>query len=47
MRERGYNPSFKQVGLNDKDPYCLYNFIKILSIFLTSILLSGLSWKMN
>ena len=29
------------------DTFCLYNFIKILSSFLISILVSGWNWWMN
>ena len=35
------------VSLNSKDTFCLYNLIKILSSFLTSVLVSGWNWWMN
>ncbi len=38
---------FKHDLLNNRDTYCLYNFIKILSSFLISVLVSGWNWWMN
>ena len=35
------------VRLNNKDTFCQYNFIKILSSFLISVLVSGWNWWMN
>ena len=35
------------VWLNNKATFCLYNFIKILSSFLISVLVSGWNWWMN
>ena len=35
------------VGLNNKDTFCLYNLIKILSSFPVSVLASGWNWCMN
>ena len=34
-------------NLNNKDTFCLCNFIKILSSFLISVLVSGWNWGMN
>ena len=42
--ELGSNCSFKHVSLNDKDKFCLYNLLKILSSFLISILVSDWNW---
>ena len=42
----GNSLSFKHVWLN-KDACCLYNFIKIFSSFLRSILFSGWNWWIN
>ena len=39
--------SFKHVWLGNKDTFCLYNFIKIFSSFLISVLVSGWNWWMN
>ena len=33
--------------LNNKDTFCLYNFIRILSNFLMRVLVLGWSWLMN
>ena len=35
---------FKHLWLNNKDTFCLYHFIKILSSFLISVLVSGWNW---
>ena len=35
------------VSLNNKDIFCLYNLIKILSNFLISVLVSGWNYWMN
>ena len=44
----GSSPSFKHVLLNNKDTFCLYNFIRVISdSFLTSVLVLGWSWLMN
>ena len=44
----GSSLSFKYVWLNNKDTFCLYNFIKILSEFPDKCLvLSGWNWWMN
>ena len=37
----------KHVLINNKDTFCLYNFIKILSSFLINVLFSGWNWWMN
>ena len=39
--------SFKHIGLDNKDTFCLYNFIKILSRFLTRVLVLGWNYEMN
>ncbi len=39
--------SFNHVCLNNKDTFCLYNFNKILSSFLISVLVSSWNWLMN
>ena len=43
----GSSVSFKHLLLNDKNTFCLYDFIKILSSFLISDLVSGWNWRMN
>ena len=43
----GSSLSFKHVGINNNDPFCLYNVIKILSDFLISVLVSGWNSRMN
>ena len=43
----GCSLSFKQVWLNNKDSFCLYNFITIISSFLISVLVSGWNWWMS
>ena len=35
------------IWLNNKDTFCLYNLIKIISIFLISVLISVWNWWMN
>ena len=37
---------YKHIWLNNKDKFCLYNFIKILSSFLISVLVSSWNWWM-
>ena len=37
----GSSRSFKHVSYNNKNKFCLYNFIKILSSFLINVLVSG------
>ena len=39
----GSTLSFKHILLNNKDTFCLYNFIRILSSFMTSVLVLGRS----
>ena len=43
----GSSLSFMHVWLNNKDIFCVYNFIKILWSFLISVLVSGVNWWMN
>ena len=43
----GSSLSLKPVWLNNKDTFCLYHFIKILSSFLINVLVSGWNWWMN
>ena len=38
---------YMNVWLNNKDTFWLYDFIKILSSFLISVLVSGWNWSMN
>ena len=38
---------YKHVWLNNKDTFCLYSFIRILSSFRTSVFVLGWSWLMN
>ena len=40
----GNSHSFKQVSLNNKDNFCLYNLFKILLSFLIRVLVSGWNW---
>ena len=43
----GRTLSFKYVSFNNKDTFCLYNSIKILSSFLINDLVSGWNWWLN
>ena len=42
-----YTYIYKHVWLNNKDNFCRYNFIRILSSFLTSALVLGYYWLKN
>ena len=42
----GSSLSFKHIRLNNNDTFRLYNFIKILSSFLVSVLVLGWNWWM-
>ena len=45
--EANFMHMYIYVWLNNEDTFCLYNFIKILSSFLISVLVSGWNWWMN
>ena len=45
--DTGCRPEDQPVWLKNKDTFCQYNFIKILSSFLKSVLVSGWNWCLN